>query len=130
MLCLYSSSHVASERSLCQVPAGDRTALDGQSGCWKTSTSSKWIVLYQTSRTQSWQSEIFYDHITPNIWLSNSSDCNPLDYHVWGVVEQKAIKTPSNTKDELKARIMAAFTNLNRRLLEMLAGDSKVIWRP
>ena len=45
------------------------------------------------------------------IWPPDLPHCNPLD--VWGVVKRETDKTPSNTKDELKARITVTLTNLN-----------------
>ena len=52
--------------------------------------------------------------IIPNIWLPNSPDWNSLDYHVRDMVERQNNKILYNSKDELKAMIMAAFTNLNK----------------
>ena len=49
------------------------------------------------------------------MWLPNSSDCNTLDYYVWDMVERETNKTLYNTKDQLKTRITAAFTNLNKK---------------
>ena len=72
-------------------------------------------------RTQCWLSENFCEYITPNIKPPNSPDCNPLDYYVWVVNEQKPCKTPSNTKDELKARIMTAFSNLNQETIKKVS---------
>ena len=40
---------------------------------------------------------------------------NPLDYYEWSTVERKTKKTLYSPKDELKARIMTAFTNLNKQ---------------
>ena len=40
----------------------------------------------------------FCDHIIPNISSPKSSGCSPLDYYVWGTVEQETNKTPCNTK--------------------------------
>ena len=57
----------------------------------KVTSSGNWIL------HQYWQSENFCDHIIPNIWLSNSSDCNPFHY-VWGAVVQETNKTPCNEK--------------------------------
>ena len=48
----------------------------------------------------------------PIVWLLNSPACNSLDYYLMGVVEWDPNKTPYNSKDELKAKIMAVFTNL------------------
>ena len=38
-------------------------------------------------RTLCWLLENFCGHITPNIWLPNSPNCNPFYYYVWDVVE-------------------------------------------
>ena len=47
----------------------------------------------------------------------NSSDCNTLDYYVWGAVEWETDKTPCNTKDKLQARITVGFANLNKETI-------------
>ena len=48
------------------------------------------------------------------IWPSNSPDYNPFDYYVWSAFEWETNKTPYNSKDELKAKTIGAFTNLNK----------------
>ena len=63
---------------------GGSAALDQESGCWKTL-----FCAMPHKKTQSWLWENFCDHITLNIWLLNSLDCNPLDYYVWGAVERE-----------------------------------------
>ncbi len=40
----------------------------------------------------------FHDHITPNIWPSNSLDLNPLDYYVWSVIERGVNEHPPTLK--------------------------------
>ena len=59
-----------------------------------------------------------------------SPDCNPIDYYVWGAVERETTKLVCNSKDELTARIAAAFTNLNKKTNRKFARDSEVVWRP
>ena len=77
------------------------------------------FALYHTSRrTQSLSSEYFCNYITPNVWLPNYPGCNALDYYMWIAVKQESNKTPCNTKTELKARITAAFSNLNKETVE------------
>ena len=64
-----------------------------------------------TSRILAWLSDNFSDKfMTRDMWPNNSPDWNPLD----GEVERDTNKTICNTKDELKARIMATFTNLKK----------------
>ena len=69
-------------------------------------------------RTLAWLSDNFSDHSTPDMWPPNSPDCNPLDYYVWGEVERETNATLCNTKDELRARIMAIFPNLNKETVQ------------
>lgn len=73
---------------------------------------------HTSRRSLAWLSDNFSDHITPDMWPPNSPDCNPLDYYVWGAVERETNKTPCKTKDELKARIMATFNNLNKETVQ------------
>ena len=79
---------------------------------WIKGVAAGWpYVRHQDSAlylTQSWLSENFCNHFTLNIWLPNSTD------YLWYAVEWETNKTLFNTKDELKARIMAAFANLNK----------------
>ena len=63
---------------------------------------------HTSRKIQSWQLGNFSYHITSNIWLLYSPNCNLLDYYIWGN------KTLYNTKDKLKARVMAAFKILNK----------------
>ena len=81
---------------------------------WRLYVCQQGSALFHTNkRTQYWLWENFCDHITPNIWPLNSPDCKPLDYYAWDPVEVQTNKNPRNTK-ELKARLTAAFTNLNK----------------
>ena len=50
----------------------------------------------------------------PNIWLPKPLKGNLLDYSVRNANEQETHKTLSGTKDKLKARITAAFIDLNK----------------
>ena len=33
------------------------------------------------------------DFIPPNLWLPNSPDLNPVDYKIWGVLQERVYKT-------------------------------------
>ena len=51
---------------------------------------------------------------------------------MWGAVEWEISKTPCYNKDELKAKIRAAFTKLNKVTVRKAVGggDSEVAWKP
>ena len=103
---------------------GGTATLDEKDGCWKTMSGNRTILW----KTQSYQCENFYNHITPKSWLPNSPNYNPLDYYVWGTIKGETSKTLNSTKDELKAKITAPFINLKSRSSERLERDSKITW--
>ena len=111
-LCLHSSSHIASDST-------------------QMSTSRAWIERVAAGRFYVWQQdsapchtsrstqlENFCDHITLDMRVHSSSDCYSFDYYVWDEAERDSNKTPCNTKDELKTKIIAALINLNKETVK------------
>jgi len=41
------------------------------------------------------------DFIQPNLWPPNSPDLNPVDYKIWGILQERVYKTSSKDVDEL-----------------------------
>ena len=39
------------------------------------------------------------DFIPPNLWPSNSPDLNPVDYKIWGILQERVYKTSSKDVD-------------------------------
>ena len=62
--------------------------------------------------TQELLAQNCHDHVTPNMWPPISSDVNPMDYYVWGVVEKEANKCLHNNKESLKAPIADVMGNM------------------
>lgn len=46
-------------------------------------------------------------------WPARSPDLTPLDFYLWGRIKQEVYQTPVNTKEELVARVRAAFEGLS-----------------
>ena len=44
------------------------------------------------------------DFIGPDLWPSNSPDLNPVDYKIWGVMQQRVYESCVNNVDKLKQR--------------------------
>jgi len=42
------------------------------------------------------------DFTGPDLWPPNSPDINPVDYNVWGVMQQRVYQCRMNSGDELK----------------------------
>jgi len=41
------------------------------------------------------------DFIPPNLWPPNSPNLNPVDYKIWGILQERVYKTISKDVDEL-----------------------------
>ena len=44
------------------------------------------------------------DFIAPDIWLPNSPDLNPVDYRIWGLMQERVYRSPIRDVAELRAR--------------------------
>src|ERR1043165_5089935 len=46
------------------------------------------------------------DFIPPNLWPPNSPDLNPVDYKIWGLMQEKVYRTKIRDIEELRVRIL------------------------
>ena len=109
-LCQHSSSYMAQHGGLHQVTEGDSAFPGLRRWLLEDPTSDIRTLCHTIRRNLYWLSDNLCDHIN-----SNSPDCYPLDFYVWGAVDREANKTQCNIKNELKARITATFTNLSKK---------------
>lgn len=56
-------------------------------------------------------------YIEPTMWPPNSPDLNPVDYAVWGALEQTVYKHKPRNVNELKDAIKAEWGRLSQRLI-------------
>jgi inhibitor of nuclear factor kappa-B kinase subunit alpha len=45
--------------------------------------------------------------IEPELWPANSSDLNPVDYRIWGVIQERVYQTSIRDIDDLKQRLIS-----------------------
>jgi hypothetical protein len=57
------------------------------------------------------------DHWLEEMWPLSSTDCNPLDYFMWCVVDREVTKCPHITLASLKAMTSDLMTNLDREVI-------------
>ena len=55
------------------------------------------------------------EFIHPTLWPPNSPDLNPVDYKVWSVMQKKVYKKRIKDIDELRARILTAWGEMDQR---------------
>jgi len=60
--------------------------------------------------------------IPPTLWPPNSPDLNPVDYKVWSVMQEKVYKKRIKDIDELCARILTAWDEMDQRIIESDSG--------
>jgi len=58
------------------------------------------------------------DFIGPDLWPPNSPDLNPVDYKIWGVVQQRVYKCRVSNGDELKQRLVEVWDDLQQTVID------------
>jgi len=58
------------------------------------------------------------DFIPPKLWPPNSPDLNPVDYKVWSVMQEKVYKKRIEDIDELHARILTAWDEMDQHNID------------
>ena len=56
------------------------------------------------------------EFIPHTLWPPNTSDLNPVDYKVWSVMQEKVYKKRIKDIDELRARILTAWDEMDQRM--------------
>ena len=114
ILCLYLSFHMTSDSN-----RGDsRVFLDRGGGFWKILllTTGLCAMPYKQENPVLTMRK-FLRPTHPNISPPKHQDYNLLDYYMLGSVERETNRFLSHTKNELKARLIPAFTNLNQEIV-------------
>ena len=65
------------------------------------------------------------DFIGPDLWPPNSPDLNPVDYKIWGVMQQRVYKYRVSNVDELKQRLVEVWHDLQQNVI----GSAVSEWR-
>jgi len=58
------------------------------------------------------------DFISPDLWPPNSPDLNPVDYKIWGVMQDRVYQRPVSNVDELKQRLMETWSEMEQRVID------------
>lgn len=57
------------------------------------------------------------DFISPDLWPPNSPDLNPVDYSVWGILQERVYSTRIADLEELKRRLLIEWANLDHEII-------------
>jgi len=66
------------------------------------------------------------DFTSPDLWPPNSPDLNPVDYKVWGVMQQRVYvhQCRMNSGDELKQRLIEVWNSLQQNVRPSTSEES------
>jgi len=56
--------------------------------------------------------------IAPNLWPPNSPDLNPVDYKVWGTMQDRVYQTKMRDVDDLKRRLIDVWDSLEQSVID------------
>lgn len=66
------------------------------------------------------------DFIGPGLWPANSPDLNPVDYRIWGLVQERVYQTAIRDVDDLKQRLITVWAELKQSVVDRAIEQ----WRP
>lgn len=58
------------------------------------------------------------DFISPDLWPPNSPDLNPVDYKIWGCMQERVYKKPIRDLAELKQRLMEVWADFGQTTID------------
>src|SRR6218665_3676365 len=64
--------------------------------------------------------------IGPKLWPANSPDLNPVDYRIWGLIQERVYQTAIRDIDELKERLIVVWAELKQSVIDKAIEQ----WRP
>ena len=56
--------------------------------------------------------------IGPNLWPPNSPDLNPVDYKVWGLMQEHMYKSPIKDVSKPKQRLITAWCAMQQHVID------------
>jgi inhibitor of nuclear factor kappa-B kinase subunit alpha len=56
--------------------------------------------------------------IPPTLWPPNSPDLNPVDYKIWGVLQNRVYRTRIRDVDHLKERLVEEWTQFDQKIID------------
>jgi len=80
---------------------------------------------YRAGETVNLLKAVTPDFNPPNLWPPNSPDLNPVDYKIWGTLQERVYKTKIKDIHKLRERIVDEWYKLEQRIIDKAVGE----WR-
>ena len=65
------------------------------------------------------------EFMSPDLWPPNSPDLNPVDYKIWGCVQERVYQKPICDVDQLKQRLVEVWSDVQQTVVDAAIGE----WR-
>ena len=66
------------------------------------------------------------DFITPALWPANSPDLNPVEYQIWGKLQERVYRSQIRDVDQLKSRLIEEWEHFHQVVIDEAVSQ----WRP
>jgi hypothetical protein len=66
------------------------------------------------------------DFISPELWPPNSPDLNPVDYRIWGILQERVYQKSVKNVDELKLRLIEAWSGIQQSVIDQAIDQWRV----
>jgi hypothetical protein len=66
------------------------------------------------------------DFISPELWPPNSPDLNPVDYRIWGILQERVYQKSVKNVDELKLRLIEAWSGIQQSIIDQAIDQWRV----
>ena len=71
--------------------------------------------------------EVTPKFIQPSLWPPNSPDLNPVDYVIWGIMQERVYNNGKIANvEELRQRIVDEWERLDLRIIERRSSSNKI----
>ena len=68
------------------------------------------------------------DFIAPELWPGDSPDLNPVDYRIWGLMQERVYQSPTCIQDvdDLKQQLISVWAEFKQSIIDKAIDQ----WRP
>ena len=63
------------------------------------------------------------EFISPDLWPPNSPDLNPVDYKIWGCVQEREYQKPLRDVDQLKQCLVEVWSDVQQTVVYSAIGQ-------
>ena len=67
--------------------------------------------------------------ISPDMWPANSADINPVDYCIWGMLQERVYLVPIHCMHELQKRLVATWAEFQQSVVDDAVDQWRKDWK-